>query len=321
MTPGIYFQLSDDDYFNGSALGSTDLKTLCKAPANWWYDSMYNPDKIATTKRHFDFGKALHSLTLEGEDALDRLVTISPYDAFRTDEAKAWRDEQEAAGRVILTAEEIKVLRQMVALIHNHPDFSSLPTNKWLKEVAVFWEQDGVLMRAKFDALKVGMGLDLKTYGGHNTQGRSPYDTAMRIVANLDYDVQRAHYARAYKELIKHVHHGLYLDATDEQVAFLLEIAKNPSFYWVWLFYQVLDNAKGHAPVVMPVGVVDGDASHRSGDMKIRAAIANYKGYMDRFGTSVPWAQIEKLRWADDTDFAPWMADVADPQFQPEKGA
>ena len=318
MKPGIYFNLSDADYFGGTALGSTDLKTLCKAPADWWYGSAYNPDRIVTSKSHFDFGKALHSLVLEGENAFDKLVTLSPFDSFRTNEAKAWKAEQEAAGRAILTADEIKILRHMTTLIHKHPDFSSLPTDKWLKEVAVFWYQDGVLMRAKFDALKVGMGLDLKTYGGHNTQGRSPFDTAMRIVANLNYDVQRAHYARAYIELIKHVHAGLYLDANDSQAAFLKRIADQPAFAWIWLFYQVMDNAKANAPVVMPVGVVADDASHRSGDMKIRAALANYKGYMAKYGVDVPWAQIEKLRWADDTDFVLWMSDVADPQFNPE---
>jgi hypothetical protein len=321
MTPGIYFNLSDDDYFGGTALGSTDLKTLCREPANWWYGSHLNPSKVDKAKPHFDFGKALHALVLEGEEAFDKLVAISPFDDFRKKVAQEWRDEQIAAGKGILDSDEVEVIRHMAALIHNHPEFNSLPTKKWAKEVAVFWEQDGILMRAKFDALKPGIGLDLKSYGAHNAQGRDPFDTAMRIIANQSYDVQRAHYARAYEELIKHVHERRYFEASNEEVAFLHEIAKAPNFAWVWMFYQKMDHTKGHAPVVMPIGSEPNDVSHRSGLAKIKTAIANYKGYMAKDGPNQPWAQINSLRWVLDHEFLPWMADVPNPQFTESKGA
>lgn len=315
---GVHFGINDDAYFNSGALGSTDLKTLLRSPADWWYGSRHNTNKIETSKKHFDFGKALHALILEGDAAYQKLVVISPFENFRTKVAQEWKDDQTQAGRAILTDSEDTALRHMAAIVSNHPDLDGLKTH-FLKEVAVIWEEGGIYYRAKFDAINPVFGLDLKTYSGANTQGRDPYDTAMRFIAMRDYDIQRAHYDTARSEMRQFIKKGQVFGATPDQQVILDEIAKRDLYAWVWLFYQKVDHAAGKGPIVMPIAVQDGDITFRTGVMKINAAMKNYRGFVKRFGLDTPWAQIQPLRWAQDTDFVPWMGDVAPPQFDDEE--
>jgi hypothetical protein len=314
--PGVYLNLPDEIYFGCGAIGSTDLKTLLRSPADWWYGSSHNPDGEKEYNPAFDFGKALHAMILEGEDAYDRVAVISPYPDFRKKEAQEWRDAMVASGRAIISKSEEKAMRHMAALVTNHPQVGL--SKNFLREVAVIWEENGVLMRAKFDAINPVFGLDLKSYGGANTQGRSPYDSCMRFIAMRDYDIQRAHYHTAREKMRRFIQDGQVFGQTPEQQPILDEIAFRDKWAWVWLFYQKVDHKAGHAPIVMPIAVMPEDASHRSGRQKIETAMTNYNGYVKTFGLDTPWAQINPLTWAEDHDFMPWMSDVAAPQFRIE---
>lgn len=318
MSPGVYFDLEDKDYFGGTALGSTDLSDLARFPADWWYGSNHNPDRQGEHTKAMDFGKALHALILQGREAFDKLVVVSPYPDFRTKEAQGWKAERVAEGKAILTASEIQSAEHMAALVANHPDLAAI--QRGLTELAVFWrcEESGLLFRAKFDAILPGFCVDLKTYGGANTQGRDARDTALRMIAMRHYDVQRAHYEEARQALRKLVAVDAIYGGTPEQLAMLREIASRVSWAWVWVFYQKIDHKAGHAPVVMPVAVQPGDASMRTGTAKRQTAIQNYRAYESRFGLETPWAQINPLTWIEDHDFVPWMGDVPAPQSFPD---
>lgn len=312
---GVHFDAPDERYFI-SGIGSTDLVKLARTPADWWYSSNHNPDRIDTAKRDLDFGTALHALVLQGLDAFERVVAVSPHAEFRTDKAKAWKSEQIDADKAILQPAEAKAVQHMASLILHHPDTAAIGTG--LRELAVVWEEDGVRFRAKFDAILPAFSIDLKTYGGANTQGRSPKDTAMRMIAMRNYDVQRAHYHTARERLRDAVAAGRVFGGTPTQRAMLAAIAERKTWAWVWLFYQRRDDKAGHAPVIMPIAAMPEDPSHESGRRKIATALANYRAYVARFGLDTPWAQINRLTWAEPTDFVPWMSDVAPPQFEGE---
>lgn len=97
---GIHLGLPDSLYFAAGALGSSDLKTLLRDPASWWYSSRFNTSRYGSDKR--DVGKrrggALHTLILEGENAYRARYAIEPIKA-------------ENPGAAI-TAAEIKALLQ-----------------------------------------------------------------------------------------------------------------------------------------------------------------------------------------------------------------
>jgi hypothetical protein len=133
LPDGIYVGLSDAAYFGQDRLGSTDLVKLHKDPASWWYQSRHNRDySRPDPTEELNFGSALHVLVLEGDDAFAGRCVISPFEDFRTKEAKVWRDEQ------ILTEDSDRRVRHMAALILNHPELGGR-CGGGLSEVAVLW--------------------------------------------------------------------------------------------------------------------------------------------------------------------------------------
>ena len=315
MKQGVYLNQPDSEYFAIDALGSTDLAKLCKSPADWWYGSRHNPDLEEVNQVDFAIGKALHALVLEGEEGFQKLIAISPFDDFRTKEAKAWRDEKLSLDKAILKVTDERSIRHMAALMLNHPELKGIQSG--LTEVGIIWEKDGITFRAKFDSLLPNFSIDLKTYTGNNTQGRNPKDTALRAIAMRNYDVQRAHYQEAREVLIDFVNRGLVFGATEEQMEKLRHIATIKEWFWLWIFYQKIDNKTGKAPIVMPLASAPNDYAQETGSRKIKTAIANYKAYQERFGNE-PWAQINPITKIESTEYVPWMGDVADPEFEDE---
>ena len=62
---GIYFNLSNEEYHDDPAIGSTDIKKLLKSPTEYWYNSQLNPNRDLTKKQHLKFGSALHCYLME----------------------------------------------------------------------------------------------------------------------------------------------------------------------------------------------------------------------------------------------------------------
>ena len=54
-------------------------------------------------------GTVAHLMVLEPDKVADE-VRISPFDSFRTKEAREWRAEQEEAGKIVMTSQEGKNL-------------------------------------------------------------------------------------------------------------------------------------------------------------------------------------------------------------------
>lgn len=101
LPDGVYLHLEEETYFAQDRLGSTDLTKLHTRGAGWWWASPYNPDykpppEDATSRI---FGKALHALVLEGEDAYRERFAILP----AKEELKAQHGD-----RFCVTVEEIK---------------------------------------------------------------------------------------------------------------------------------------------------------------------------------------------------------------------
>lgn len=317
LPDGVHIGLHEDHYFSQPRLGSTDLVRLHRSPADWWYSSPHNPDRDeGEGSEERDFGKALHALLLEGEDAFAESIAISPYDSFRTREAQIWRDEMKIRGRAILSGDQVRRVRHMAALIANHPELGP-PLGAGLSEVTVLFKLGDEPMRARFDKLLPHFVVDLKTFGGH-TRGRDTKDKALRLVAERDYDVQRYVYDRAREALCELVAAGKVYGANAEQRAWLEKVANVTDWSWTWIFYQRRDDRQGRAPIVQPVERPRFDVTFDTGRRKAETALSNYRAYVSRFGFETPWALIEPLWRPLDHDFPTWLGDVADPQFSEE---
>lgn len=342
LPDGVYIGLSEARYFRQRRLGSSDLKTLFKSPADWWWGSEFNPNKKPrkwTFGNDRDYGHGFHALLLEGEEAYRRKAALSPFDTFATKEAKAWRDEQLAENIAILSEEMDRNIRHMTLLVQHHPQLVEAMA-EGLSEVTVLWtDEQGHRLRARFDKLLPAFTIDPKSFGAHN-RGRDDQDRALRIIAGLSYDVQRYLYDAARERMIQFLLDGQLYGGTAEQQAWLqrfpeadeARLAERMEFYpnghpdqqsawsWMWLFMQKPSDSKGNAPVLMPIERPRFDLTWRTGKLKCETALANYDHFVRRFGlgetpnddgeVAVPWASINAVWRPLDEEFPPWLGDV-----------
>lgn len=148
MTPGIHLGIPPEVYHSheGSVSHSMMMKlfgvgrTPAKFKAGWRGE--------ATASK--SFGSLVHAL-LFGEE---HLFTVSPFDSFRTNAAKEWRDEQAANGVTVVGADDMDTARAMVAEVRKHPVAGPL-LSSGEPEVSLFWEdeQTGLTRRARIDWL------------------------------------------------------------------------------------------------------------------------------------------------------------------------
>lgn len=150
-------------------------------------------DKIARSPAHFKtpqketdamrIGRIVHEYILEG---VQNYVT-SPFDYFRTKEAREWRDSQTLP---IITAEEVERIHAMHAAVSRHPAAAELLRSGIAEQTILFEEPTtGAACRCRPDWMTSdGVIVDLKT-----TDDASPAAFA-RSVRKYRYDVQAAFY-------------------------------------------------------------------------------------------------------------------------------
>lgn len=80
IAEGVHLNLPEQFYFEAPALGSSDFHVLDKDPPSWWYASTHNPARRDQRRRNpaLAFGRALHALILEGEQAYAQRFVIQP---------------------------------------------------------------------------------------------------------------------------------------------------------------------------------------------------------------------------------------------------
>lgn len=172
--PGIYSGVPIDAYHSGTicdgpSVSSSGLRTIFKeSPAHYWVSSPLNPDRIDDEESAaLLLGRAAHHLLL-GEDAFSTLFVMRPekWDSWRTNDAKAWKTEQEAAGRTCLLPSQIEAIRGMARSLSRHPLIDAGILSGDI-ETSLFWrdEETGVWLKSRPDAIPNSSGdfSDLKT--------------------------------------------------------------------------------------------------------------------------------------------------------------
>lgn len=121
--PGAYDGIPSADYHRGDicpgpSLSASGLKRLVlDCPAMFWADSALNPKREEKRTKALDFGRAAHALQL-GEPEFAAEFVVSPYDDYRTKEAREWRDAQ---SRVVVSAAQFETIEAMVAALRATP--------------------------------------------------------------------------------------------------------------------------------------------------------------------------------------------------------
>lgn len=352
LAEGVHLHLPEERYFEARALGSSDLATLAKDPASWWYASDYNTARRARVKRspYLAFGSALHARLLEGEAAFRSRFVVQPDEdsglyvrtvpeiqkllveaghprarslythgelhllakkaglAHRVWDL-AWGSYEHAkkVGQRHITADEERRLEHMARLVEAHTDLGP-GLRKGLVEVSVFWrrpEDPDTLLRARFDLLQKDKVVDLKTMG--NASGKDPDEATFDAIAEQDYDLQAEHYREAREKLAEFVRaRQVYSHGADGQGGKVLPAerelldaaAATTRWVWLWIFYQVRNDAVGseRAPVLVPWSIWPDDELFANARPVIETALANFRAYRARHGLAEGWSEVRSIR-------------------------
>lgn len=207
--PGFYPSLSPDDYFAepcpGPALTNSTIRVASKpgaamAKVAYMHPAIGQPPEERKSTAAQYRGSLVHRLALDkGKD-----FAISPYDAYRSGEAKAWKAGIEAAGQMPVKQGEFDVAEEMAARIRpliveaceGHP---------YQTEVVIAWQEHVPLIgdlvvpvwcRAMLDVWcpALGLALDVKTC-------RAADDDTVDRAFSDGYAIQDAWYLRGLNAL------------------------------------------------------------------------------------------------------------------------
>jgi len=311
LPDGTFIGMPDYLYFVQNRIGSTDIKILASDTAeDWFYSSKDNPDREESERDdEYLFGRALHTIVLEGFDTFYERYVESPFDSYVPKAARDWKAEQARLGLTPLKPKTYKNVHSMGALVHTHPEIG-----KWIKgglaEVTVLFTFDGIRMRARLDRLLTDQIIDLKSMGKHVMAKRVPLGispdvyTCIRIIRDLGYSGQRHIYSRARVFMRDQIRNGLVFGANPRQLDWLKGLVDVETWGFTFLFFKkTSNNAKSpSAPVLTPIIRKMGDFTDLRGEKMLNKACDNYHRLREQWGT-VPWARVNMAVEPDDVLF------------------
>jgi hypothetical protein len=320
IKPGIYFGLDENTYHAAPWVGSSSAKKLYACPPDFWHDSAMNPLREPDNPSFAQtFGRALHHRILYGEEAFKRDYTTiegTTGDAVSAEDLKTFLRDHGAApaklkadnekmvqdmGIQLLTYETWERIMVAAAHITKNPNLGNAFTNGW-PEVSVFWYEDDVPCKARFDYLKSRVIVDLKSF--RSKERIQPLDRIiLQDLFNFRYEIQTAWYlqghSRAGDLLAKGAVHAApgVARPTDEWLA---KAFSQPA-HWAFVFFR----ADG-MPIAKSYQIANGSPAHDSGKAAIKVALDNYRDNLARFGTDA-WVVTDEPFEITEEDLPRWL--------------
>lgn len=183
--------MPDEVYHARPELSSSQARDLLKSPHIY----KYKKGKTQKPTPAMIVGTATHTKVL-GVGA--QVITypeehLTPSRAVSTKaETRAWIEEQESAGRVLLTASDMRRVDAMAEAVLAEPEARKILERVEKREVSIFNQVQGVDVRARFDLYDGLLGADLKTAADASPAGFN------RIVGQRGYHIQEAWYEDAH---------------------------------------------------------------------------------------------------------------------------
>lgn len=147
----ISMEVYHGDCCAGPSVSGSGLVKIEKASlSHYWWDSYHNPQREPMDTTALSFGRAAHAWIL-GEPEFNKYFVISPYDDFRSKEARAWRDSQT---RTIVKTSDFEAIKAMHKSVFKTP----LIQNAFVDgrpEMSLIWKDDetGLWLKARPDWL------------------------------------------------------------------------------------------------------------------------------------------------------------------------
>ena len=201
MKPGVYTDISNNDYHTSAGYSSTTIKKfLNQTPASILFEKTNKPkdDKPA-----YSLGSAVHSLILEPEKFDDDFAVTGNWN-LRTNLGKETRDRfvAENQGKIIITPEDYAQARMMANSVLDHPMSSACLTGT-KNENSIFWKEDfesreveglnlEILLKVRPDAISTDYPIiyDIKTCKS------AAYKDFQKDIVNFGYHISAAMYLK-----------------------------------------------------------------------------------------------------------------------------
>lgn len=216
MKPGIYDDVSFDDYLEIDAVNQSLLKKMSRS-ASHCHAAMSEPDEPSKPMR---FGKLLHAGKLEPLTVARLYTVMDPYeldDANKTAKGvktesknttyyKTKVEEHKAAnpGKEVVEQADFDQMVKMVQTIDADPDASRLFARGGTNEVTIVWvdEETGLLCKLRTDRLiqdEWPTILDLKKAANADEDWHNGVMSFPMQIGRIGYDVQAAWYVDGAK--------------------------------------------------------------------------------------------------------------------------
>jgi hypothetical protein len=297
--PGIYYDMSDEEYHADPSLSSSGIKKLLPAeegdkpnPLEYWEESVLNPNREPLDTAALRYGRAYHTLVLQPQIFSNQFIVLPPVNDIKID-SEAWaelRDGEDGKDFILPESKTAKVVKYggkkivisqsdyadmctMRDVLFRSPQISTL-LNESDKEVAIFWrdEETGIMCRVKFDLLHPQFITDLKTIASSTSSKRKlRYECLDR-----KYPVSAAMYLEGLRVACEN---GWITENSHSQFALLFQ-GKN----------------KPHTPRL----VVINDNHIIKGHDYFRLGLEIYQENLEKYGTD---------RWSDDQCHAEYLFD------------
>lgn len=158
----------------------------------------------------YRLGRLVHCATLEPLQLLKKF-TVSIYPHFRSDEAKAWKEQEEASGRTVITEKQFKTAEAMQHAIWNHA-MAKRHVMEGEPEATFVWKhaRTGLGLKGRLDLLN-GAIVDLKT-------------APDVIPRKFGRDAGKYH----YHTRMSYYHDGVYAETGESLPVVLVVVQKKP---------------------------------------------------------------------------------------------
>lgn len=185
--------IDDPGYFRLKSIDQSQLKQFLKNPADWAYHRLNDDHKPTDAMK---FGTAFHAYLLGTSD----VVSLPEGETFRSKDNQKWRDEQLEAGNIIVSYNDMQLLKRMkegieqTSLMPEYPDYMEI-IEQGTKEQCIEWKdrQTGLMLKAKPDLIPAGTDylVDLKT------AQKADAESFAKEVINYGYHIQTVFYRAA----------------------------------------------------------------------------------------------------------------------------
>lgn len=177
---------NDVDLLDAFSISSSGLRQVIKRPLEYWYQSPFNPDRtVPDAKKELDFGRAAHTWLMEGEVAFKEQFAVCPeiYENNKgewkpwnagSNACKAWLEEQIAAGRTTIKANEFASIQAISdSLASKEPVRLGILNGR--VERSIFYRAEDIWLKARPDVIPASSGdfVDLKTAASVDTDSLS----------------------------------------------------------------------------------------------------------------------------------------------------